>query len=178
MDFFTKNKVLFWCVIILIMLNVVTLASFWLRKPPVGPHAGPERKPTGQQLMEQRLDLSPEAADRIERLRNEHFARTRPLQEDMHRIRLDILDEIFSDTPDPDIIDAMLAELDKRQSLFEENLFTHFQELKGVCDPRQAQELKSMLRALIEQTRPREPGQPRPGPGPEGGPGHRPLPER
>ena len=41
MDFFAKNRMLFWLIVILVLLNVVTLTSFWLRKPPAGPGAGP-----------------------------------------------------------------------------------------------------------------------------------------
>jgi Spy/CpxP family protein refolding chaperone len=172
MDFFTKNKMLFWCVMILVVLNVVTLASFWLKKPHPARPAGVGGQPNGQGVMEEQLGLSPEQARTIEQLREEHFMRTRPLQEQRHRIRLHLLDEVFAPQPDEALIEELVAELGAKESEFERNLYMHFQELKDVCTPDQIKELKIMLRDLIERTRPRDPQ------GARGGrpPGHRPPP--
>lgn len=171
MDFFTKNKMLFWCVVILVLLNIVTLGSFWLGKPHRAPLAGPGGQQDGQKIMAERLGLSEEQAEQVERIRNEHFMRTRPLQDDMHKIRLDLLNEIFKDEPDEVKIQEMFSEIGDKQVRFEKNLYRHFQELKEVCSPQQMQELKMMLRDLIERTRPRDLQHHRPGPRGEFGPG-------
>ena len=178
MDFFTKNKMLFWCVIILAVLNVITLTSFWMGKPPRGPAPDSKGGQDGGKIMAERLHLSAEQARQFEQIRNEHFMRTRPLQDDIHKIRLEILDEIFSSEPNQAKIQNLLAEISSKQDLFEKYLFAHFQELKNTCNEDQAKELKIMLRDLIESTRPRDPER-RPL-GPERGmqPGHRPPPNR
>jgi cation transport regulator ChaC len=111
----------------------------------------------GQKIMEEQLQLSAEQAQRFEQIRNEHFRRTRPLQDDAHKIRLDILDEIFTSEPNQTRIQNLLAELSGKQNQFEKYLFAHFQELKNACDKQQAEELKFMLIDLIEKTRPRGP---------------------
>jgi len=154
MDFFTKNKMLFWCVIVLVVLNAVTLISFWMGKPaaPLAKHPGSGRD--GQKIMKERLQLSDEQARQFKQIRNEHFMRTHPLQGDMHKIKLDLLDEIFSPESDEVKIQELFAELEDVQSQFERNLFKHFQELKGACNAQQTEELKDMLIALIERTRP------------------------
>ena len=176
MDFFTKNKMLFWCVIILAALNVVTLTSFWVRKPPFGHPSDSKETPDGGKIMAERLQLSEEQTGQLEQIRNEHFRRTRPLQDDAHKIRLDLLDEIFTSEPNQIRIQNLLAEISNKQSQFDKYLFVHFQELKSACNEDQAEELKIMLRDLIESTRPRDPRR-RPH-GPDGGmqPGHRPPP--
>lgn len=178
MDFFTKNKMLFWCVIILAVLNVITLTSFWMGKPPQGLAPDSKGGQDGGKIMAERLQLSAEQAKQIEQIRSEHFMRTRPLQDDIHKIRLDILDEIFSFDPNQTKIQNLLAEISSKQNQFEKYLFTHFQELKNTCNEDQAKELKIMLRDLIESTRPRDPER-RPH-GPEHGmqPGRRPPPPR
>ena len=178
MDYFTKNKMLFWCVIILVILNVVTLTSFWIGKPTarLPEHPGGERRV--QKIMEEQLRLSAEQAERFEQIRNEHFMRTRPLQGDMHKIRLDLLDEIFASESDDVKIQELLAELGNKQNEFEKRLFSHFHELKEACNEQQTKELKYMLLDLIERTRPRDPRHHPPGPPPEFGPDHRPPPRR
>lgn len=160
MDFFTKNKMLFWCVIILIVLNAVTLTTFWMKNPLLEPHKSGPAATDGLTLMAERLQLSPEQTQQIKRIRDEHFMRTRPIQDDMHKIRLDLLHEIFAPEPDEELIQTWFTELGENQTRFEKNLYRHFQELKDVCTAEQMQELQIMLRDLIERTRPRGPERP------------------
>jgi hypothetical protein len=178
MDYFTKNKLLFWCVIILIAVNAVTLTSFWLRKPPFPPPGGHDVRLDGQKIMEEQLQLSDEQSRLFEKIRNEHFRRTRPLQDDAHKIRLDILDEIFASEPDQTRIQNLLAELSDKQNQFEKYLFAHFQELKKACDEGQAKELKAMLIDLMGKNRPHDPRRHPPGSAGEFGPDRKPPPRR
>lgn len=164
MNYFTKNKMFFWCMIILVVLNIATLTSFWLGKSKVIPPIAPRQRADGQRIMQEQLELSDEQAQQFEQIRNEHFMRTRPLQDDTHKIRLDLLNETFVSEPDKTRIKNLFTELENKQSQFEKNLFRHFQELKEACNEQQAEELEIMLRNLIENTRPRGPQHHRPGP--------------
>lgn len=171
MDYFTKNKMLFWCIIILVILNVVTMASFWLKRPPFGPGGRPGGERSGHRIMGDQLHLSAEQIQQFAEIRNKHFSQIRPLQEQSHQLRLDLLDEIFTVNPDQAKINELLTELGDKQSQFEMNLFNHFQELKTACNQQQTEALKTMLINLIESTRPRDPQRgPHEYPGP-GGPG-------
>lgn len=163
MNYFTKNKMLFWCVVVLIILNAVTLTSVWFGKTPVHPSSTPQTQ-TGGQLMAQRLQLSDDQQLLFDQIRSEHFERTRPLQQRAHELRLRLLDELFSPQPDEAKIRQMQAELQQTLGLFEENLYRHFDELKNACQPQQTEALRLMLIDLIERTRPRDPHQRRPGP--------------
>ena len=172
MNYFTKNKMLFWCVAVLVILNVATLTSFWMKRPPERIRNQPGRV-DGQKLMAERLQLTDEQARQVERIRREHFQRSRPLQDEMHGIRLDLLDELFAADPDPAAMEQMLKDLENKQGQFEAGLYRHFEQLRDVCDPQQAQELRLMLIDLIERTRPRDPQQQLQGPAGAMGPGHR-----
>lgn len=172
MDFFTKNKMLFWCVVVLVIANTVTLSTVWSRKPGPKISEGPDRPHDGQAIMEERLQLSEEQARLIEQSRNAHFERTRPIHDEMHRIRMDVLDEVFAAEPDDVEILEQLAELGNLQCQFEDYLFQHFQEMKDICDQQQAEELRFMLIDLIERTRPRDPKHHHRGRGREMGPEH------
>jgi len=173
MDYFTKNKMLFWCVIILVIVNAVTLTAFWFGRP--GLRRGPiGRGADGQSLMNERLGLSKEQAEQFEQIRNEHFMRTRPLQDDAFKIRMHLLDELFAPEPDDAKMQELLTELGDKQTQFDKYLFQHFKEMKAACNDDQIGELKMMLRELIESTSPsgsKQGGPRRPGgPGPEGRP--------
>ena len=174
MDFFAKNRMLFWLIVVLVLLNVVTLTSFWLRRPLAGPAGGLQGRPGGQQIMEAQLHLTDEQALQFERLRREHFQRTRPLQDQAHKLRMDLLDEIFAPEPNEARIEALTAEIGDRQTEFERQLFQHFRQLKDVCNADQVAQLKRMLADLLKATRPgdprRPPNRPGNGPRPEGPP--------
>jgi Spy/CpxP family protein refolding chaperone len=156
MDFFTKNKLLFWCVMVLMLLNVLTLASVWLHRPPVpfgGMHQG---RISGLEIMQKQLGLSKEQSRQIERIRNEHFARTDPILDEMRKIRLDVLDEVFASEPNRAKTNEYIEELGKKQIQFETKLYNHFAELKQACTPGQRGDLKRMLVRVIENPPPRE----------------------
>ena len=175
MDYFTKNKIMFWCILLLIVVNCVTITSFWLTKSPAGPARQPQQLQDGGQLIRERLQLTDEQFARFQQIRDEHFRHVRPIHADMHKTRMDLLNEVFAAEPDQETIDALLLDLGNLQIEFEDSLFTHFEQLKKICNPQQQEELKRMFIKLIEETRPRgqgnQPQQPGRTPDPAGGPG-------
>ncbi len=174
MDYFTKNRMLVWCVGVLVLLNVVTLGLFWLGRPPLGPPEGPGGRQAGQRIMEEQLQLSDEQARQFEQIRAEHFQRTIPLADEIHEIRLALLDEVFAADPNETTIQDLTARIGQRQCQFERQLFHHFQELRNVCTEQQAPELRHLLAGLLERAR--SGGLERPPQGPERGPGRGPGP--
>jgi Spy/CpxP family protein refolding chaperone len=178
MDYFTKSKFLFWCVVILAIVNAVTLTSFWMKGPLDRDIRGSGGEVDGGRIMEQRLGLTQQQSEIFEQIRTEHFGRVRPLQGQMHKIRLDLLNEIFSEDPDRARISGLLDALEQMQAQFDRNLFDHFEQLKDACSEDQVEELKIMLRNLLESTRPTEGKARRPAKHGEMRPGHRPPPRR
>ena len=166
---------LFWSVIILALINIITLVTIWTRNPSPKPLPPDQNIQDGQRIMEQRLQLSDEQALEFEQIRNEHFMRTRPLQDDIHKIRMDLLNEIFSSQSNEQTKENLLSKLNNKQSQLDRYLFQHFQELMNACDnEEQINELKLMLRDLLESTRPRDPRQQPRGPRGNMQPGFRP----
>ena len=178
MDYFTKNKMLFWLVVVLIILNSATITSFWMKRQPAHRPDSPQGIRDGRKIMEERLNLSPDQVQQLEHARQRHFNNTNPMQDDLHKIRLDLIEELFEAEPDQLKIQNMLSSLDKGMGKFEHALFTHFQELKNICDDEQSEELKYMLTDLIESTRPTGPQRRDQGQRVAPGPNHRPPPRR
>ena len=181
MDYLTKNKMLFWCVIVLVVLNAVTLGSFWWGRPrPEGPR-GRGAHGEGQRILKDKLQLSEEQADQFEQIRQEHFARTKPMQEEMQRVRLELLDQVFASEREDGKTEELLAQLGGKQVEFERQLLRHFQELAEACTADQVAALKEMLTNLVGPSGPQRPGHgpgrgtgTGPGPGPGHGPGQGP----
>ena len=144
MDFFRKEKLLFWCVIVLILLNVTVVATFWVKRPPLGPPPGPGGQPGGR-IMEEQLQLSEEQISQFEQIRNDHFQDTIPLQDKMHKLRLDLVEEVFVAEPNKTTIETLTTEIGLVQRQFERQLFHHFSELRNACTDPQMTTLKRML---------------------------------
>ncbi|MBI9017741.1 MAG: periplasmic heavy metal sensor [Phycisphaerae bacterium] len=178
MDYFTKNKMLFWCVIALVILNVLTLTAFWMGRPPRGQRP-PGHNRAGQNVLEDKLQLTDIQSDKFEQIRQKHFSVIRPMQDDMLNIQIELVHEIFNAKPDQEKIKNLLAQLEIKHGQFETQLIQHFQQLRDVCNADQMEELKNMLINLVESTRPIAPvDREQQGPPGEPGPGHRPPPRR
>lgn len=173
MDFFRRERLLFWCVLVLMLLNVALVVSFWLKRPPFPP-PGAGQQHGGGRIMEKQLQLSEEQVQQFEQIRQKHFTRSDPLEDRMHEIRMDLLNEIFTAEPNEVRIQVLTAEIGQTQCQFDGELFNHFRDLKDACKDPQVTELKHMLADLLESRRPPDPRQPHPGSERGLGPGHPP----
>jgi hypothetical protein len=159
MDYFTKNKIAFWSVMVLIVLNVLMLSTVWFGRRRGRPPGGHRQEALGgMKILEETLGLSPDQVEAFERIRKGHFERTRHVNDRRHKIRIDIVNELFVEKPDSEKIERMLSELKDVQGEFNNGLFRHFEELRDQCTDDQKQELKSMFIHLLEATRPGEQG--------------------
>ena len=157
MDYFTKNKLVFWIVIVLIVLNVLLLSTVWIGHAKRPPRGGPGRGALGgMRIMEDVLGLNREQVEAFEQIRKQHFERTRLLNERRLAVRIDLVNELFVAEPDREKINRLLSELKGVQGEFDQKLFQHFGELRDQCTDEQKSELKSMLIGLLETTTRRE----------------------
>ena len=170
MDYIMKHKMLFWLIALLVILNLATIGTMWFGRPP---HPGHMMQPPaegqmprphrGMNLMKEHLQLSDQQAEKFNELREEHFERTRAVNDAAGKLRFEILDEIFSDQFSQEKVDKMLAELKELQGNFDSLLFKHFAELRDQCDPEQKEILKDMFTDLLRSTQRGGPGQQAPG---------------
>lgn len=156
MDFFTKKKLTTWAIVILVILNLSTLATLWfleLKRPPLLPSP---RSGIGdvQPFLRRKLGLSEEQERQFRELRQRHFDRTNAMMDEIHQLKKEVMAELFVPQPDVEKVRRLSDEIGARQAELERLLFFHFQDLKAVCKPKQREKFRALMNDLLEMTRP------------------------
>ena len=173
MDIFSKQKLVGWLIIVLIVTNALTLSIIWFkelsRKQPVTPPPSPREQVNN--YLDEQLNLSPEQKELFNKYREQHADTTRMFNDKIAFLKREILLETFKDNPDKNKIDNLIGKMGGVQKDYEEFLFRHFKNLESVCDPEQKEILKRIfLSSFNAQIRPHRRSEGVPPPPRQGGP--------
>lgn len=163
----SKNNLLVWLVILLLIANAATITLFWLsraKRPPA-----PQGEAKDFLIKELNLDSSQQI--RFADLRQEHRKAVDSLREKVK----DAKDHLFDLVKDSTASDSMKQEAAAAVSRITEQIdlftLTHFQKVRALCDPKQQKRFDEILRQVTVMMGPPRPPAPPAGPGgppPEG----------
>jgi len=181
MDYFSKNKISVWIIVILVLLNLFTLSTIWynqLRRPVRPPREEMRHHRQGLEMLGQKLKLTDEQVKIFEGMRQQHFEKMKPLQEEIISVRQQLMDELSKAEPDTALVNILIKSIGDKETVLERNRFEHFMELRSVCTPEQKEKFEILLRELMGPPS----GMSRPGPHVRGfrpapGPGPAPAPD-
>jgi hypothetical protein len=143
-----KNRMLFWLLIFLIIVNLSALATYYfspvklLRQGCCNDSASPDC------ILHSQLKLTKDQNGLVDSINAKYQTISRPISGQIKELRAVILDEL--ETPDPDsaFINRLTEEIAALQlQLHRENII-HYLELKKVCDPDQALRLSNLYREI------------------------------
>jgi periplasmic protein CpxP/Spy len=165
MDIFTRKHLAGWMIGLLVVINLVTLATLWLgvlwRPAASPPPRGDNRPDDVNRFLERELNLTVEQAAKLEDLRRRNAAAMQSIQEEIHRLKKAEVDELLAPRTDAARIDELAAEIGTKEAEKEKVLFSHLQDLMALCRPDQQEKLRSVMGELVRLMGP--PGQPTPG---------------
>ena len=175
MNNFTNNRWVPVITLLLLTANIVTLALLWTNKQPTGKPV--EASPPGRafEFITRELKLDQAQQDAYSKLRDEHQASVRPLQDSIRKAK----DKFFALLQEENVSDSIVQEYSKKIGELEQrrDVFTlrHFQKLRAMCNKEQQSRFDSIIQEALRRMG--GPGRP-PGPPPpgmengEGGPPH------
>ena len=143
-----KNRLIFWILIFLVIVNLSALVTFFSFNRNSEEVTCNAMQPQCGKAFQSELGLSHEQVQKVELINSEYQANSSPIVNEIRKIRSDILDELSSETPDTSYINQKSNELCDFQLQLQQANFTQFLELKKVCDPEQAQRLSALYREL------------------------------
>ena len=175
MDVFMKNRFVRWTIIILVLLNLSTLAMLWFvsTRRPAGPPDHPrQRDEAAARFLQEELQLSDAQFQEYQRLRDDHRKRAENINREMMDLKQEMLGELFNTHPDTARALALTRFIGAIQAELERITFNHFLELRDLCGIEQRDKLERLLRDFFRQSHvgnpPGREGQPPPQPGPGG----------
>lgn len=176
MDFYTRNRKSNWVLIILLILNLVLLATIWYPRLKPGEKEiqrkqkkqyddkkfrqdEENRKQRDKRLtgfLKRELNFTQDQIDKFMKLRDEHFQKTKQLRRQVDDLRREMMDQLLVDQPDSSQVEKLTEKMGQKTAELEKAVFYHFIELMGVCDPEQKSKYKSLLREILNQLKPSE----------------------
>jgi hypothetical protein len=143
-----KNRLIFWILIFLVIINLSALITFFTFQRHTEKVACDSMQPQCGQAFKIELGLSQDQVQKVELINSDYQATSSPIVNTIRNIRSDILDELSADVPDTIYINEKSNQLCDFQLQLQKANYTQFLELKKVCDPDQAQRLSALYREL------------------------------
>jgi Spy/CpxP family protein refolding chaperone len=161
MDVFKQNKILFWIIIILVVINLGTIAGMWFlhfgRKPHheilLPQHPMPDRKSPGIgrfEMLGTELKFNEEQMIKFNELRAGHQQEMKNYADKINGIKKKILADISMPEPDTAKANELFTEIGHYQASIEKEIFNHFRRIKMICTDEQKQKLNEILKDIAE----------------------------
>jgi len=148
MNTLNKNRLIFWILIFLVIVNLSALATFFTFRSHNEEVVCDAMQAQCGNAFKSELGLSEEQSRKVELINADYQLVSGPIVKEIRNIRSDILDELSSEVPDTSYINKKSTELCDFQFQLQQANYTQFLELKKVCDPEQVQRLSALYREL------------------------------
>ena len=151
-----ETKFLKIVIIILLLINICTLAFMWMQKPGHGMHLPPPQE-IGHFLTHE-LNFSETQEKQFELLRDEHRHSVEKLRKKSRELH-DAFFDLLGITPVDSIkIINMADSITAVQKQIELSTFYHFQKVRTICTPEQQQKFDDVIKDALRMMAPRPHG--------------------
>lgn len=148
MNFFDKNRLAFWILIFLVIINVSALVTFFVAKPKANTNEfkAAETKPGA--TLQAELSLAPDQNLKVNEINSAYKASSEPIIVSIKEKKSELLEELSRENTDTNRVKAILHDLDIRQNNLQQANIKQFLELKKVCTPEQTRKLSQIYSEL------------------------------
>ncbi len=148
MNFFHKNRLIFWVLIILVVINISALVSFFIFTKPRVPAPCCSAEVQQCNTFRDELKLSAEQALKVTAINKKYAETAEPIASAIKQTRADILTELEKQDPDTLRLNSLTNQLTALQMKIQKENIIQYRELKRVCTPEQASRLSALYRDL------------------------------
>lgn len=143
-----KNRMLFWSLIFLIIVNVSALATYFFLPGKQSQNLCSNDPDSPNCVLHEQLNLTGEQYELVDAINKDYQAISRPISTQIKDLRSSIVDELESREPDTALINELIEEISSLQMQLHRENINHYLDLKEVCDPDQALRLSNLYREL------------------------------
>lgn len=141
----SKNKILFWAVILLMIANVAILVTLWL-----APNQQRKNKGTPADYLIKELALNKEQQNKLHEMAKEHHAQSIKIRGQIKEARHDFFELLNQ----PVVTDSMKKSAAENVSKNLEQLdlltFNHFKQLREICTPQQQKKFDEIIEEVLQ----------------------------
>ena len=156
MDFFSKHKFATITIVILVLLNLFTISIILIREfrgpfPTFNPTQDRARADRVMHFLKNELDLTKDQSKQFRQLRHDHFEEVQKIQNEMHDLKKEIMDELFTDQPNEEKLEGLTQKIGQFESKREMLTFRHFLNMKSVCTIEQKEKFQFLLHDVLRR---------------------------
>ena len=143
MNFFNKNRLIFWLLLVLVIINISALVTFFLL---IREHnkAVPETAAESTfRKFRRELSLTPEQSEKVAAINARSRQMSEPVSSALREKRSELLNELASDHPDTALLNKYAEEIESLQEELQKASIRQYLDLRTVCDSHQCRKLSS-----------------------------------
>jgi Spy/CpxP family protein refolding chaperone len=144
MNYFLKNRLIFWLLIFLVIINLTALITFMVIYSTHKSFQVQQSQGKPGMIFRQELSLTPSQSAEVDSLMAVYRKSTDPVREHIRDYRVQLLDELAKDHPDTTVMNGCIAEITVLQKQMQKASVNQYLALKGLCSPEQCQRLSEL----------------------------------
>ena len=146
MNYFNKNRLVFWIMILVILINISAFTTFYIfYKTDKAAAAADTVCCSGTcRVLNEKLGLSSEQTARVSVINRQFREKTEPIVGDIKETRVAMLDELSLEKPDTAKLTAYTEKIGELQKTLQKAAIEQFSQLKQVCTAEQCRKLSSI----------------------------------
>ncbi len=157
-----NNRFLKITIIVLLLVNIATLAFMWTGKqhheghmpPPPHPSQGPKE---AFEFLTHELNFDEAQIKQFDALRKEHHENAQMIQEKSHKMHHRFFD-LLKNLPADSVLSMQLADsMALYQKQIEILTFNHFKQVRGICKSEQQKKFDEVINQALEMMAPKPP---------------------
>lgn len=146
--------------IIMVLLNIGTLATIWIIRP-LFPFRHPiERRERVQHFLERELNLTAQQKQTFLELRRHHFQKSQEIMNNIHQLRehyFDLLESSDSAANQVEV-DSIATQIGRLQAKMEENMFDHLEKMRELLTYEQQKKFTRVIEQALRRRERSRPG--------------------
>ena len=144
MNFFSKNRFVFWLLIFLVVINLSAFITFLVlfSKRTISDEKQLSEKPG--MAFRNELALSPGQSEQVNAIFTGYKESTEPITTEIRKYRVQLLEELAKDKPDTNVLNQCVDKISIFQIQMQKTSISQYMALKGICNPGQCQRLSAL----------------------------------
>lgn len=153
MNYFTQRRLLILAVVVLLLLNLATLGTFWFFRSGKSKTSSFQDRPHKvETFLIDKLAFDSLQSKELRRLMEEHRAGARRILKSMQASREMLFNPVF--LTDSMEVDQITGKIATAQAALDKATYYHFKSIREICNPDQQQKFDAIVKDVIRRHHP------------------------
>ena len=144
MNFFSKNRLVFWLLIFLVVINLTAMITFLVFYSRNSTALKQQPRENPRLAFRKELSLSDAQIEKVESILADYRNSTEPVTINIRDYRTQLLEELAKDKPDTSVLNRCTDEICSLQKQMQKASVKQYMALKEICNPVQCQRLSAL----------------------------------